>query len=263
MIEEDHMDKYNIIKCIDDNINDNNSRYLLLGIKPNLSSLMNNVIKIQKSEEKEIIDIGGSPFSDDNNVEYNLQKVYEIQKETIKDELIIIEKLDQIQPYLYDLYNMNYHIIDEQKYVRICLDNKFNEVLTPINDAFKIIILAEQRFINSFDLALLNRLEKMKINFQDLLDEGQNIIIETIMKNIRLTDEIKKKQSNINYNLDNLLINCNKQEIGGLVYYFSLEREKKDEYQIIDKIYDRISDNLPQDIIVNLSEDNPLKKKIL
>ena len=26
---------------------------------------MNNVIKIQKSEEKEIIDIGGSPFSDD------------------------------------------------------------------------------------------------------------------------------------------------------------------------------------------------------
>ena len=261
MIEEDHMDKYNIIKCIDDNINDNNSRYLLLGIKPNLSSLMNNVIKIQKSEEKEIIDIGGSPFSDDNNVEYNLQKVYEIQKETIKDKLIIIEKLDQIQAYLYDLYNMNYHIIDEQKYVRICLDNKFNEVLTPINDAFKIIILAEQRFINSFDLALLNRLEKMEINFQDLLDEGQNIIIETIMENIRLTDEIKKKQSNINYNLDNLLINCNKQEIGGLVYYFSLEREKKDEYQIIDKIYDRISDNLPQDIIVNLSEDNPLKKK--
>ena len=42
-IKDDHMDKYDLNKSINDNINDNNSRYLLLEISQNLSSLINNV----------------------------------------------------------------------------------------------------------------------------------------------------------------------------------------------------------------------------
>ena len=38
---------------------------------------------------------------------------------------------------------MNYKIIDEQKYVRIYLDN-FSEDLTPVIDSFRIIILVER-----------------------------------------------------------------------------------------------------------------------
>ena len=72
-----------------------------------------------------------------------------------------------------------------------------------------------------------------------------------------------EEQSKINYNLNRLLINCGKQEIGGLVYYYFLENKKEriDEYYIKDKIYSKISNILPQDIIINLSERNPIKNK--
>lgn len=39
------IDTYNIMKCIDDNINDENSRYLLLGIQPSLAILIYQNIK--------------------------------------------------------------------------------------------------------------------------------------------------------------------------------------------------------------------------
>ena len=58
---------------------------------------------------------------------------------------------------------MNYKIIDEQKFVRICLDN-FSEDLTPVNDSFRIIILVDKKFVNRVDMAFLNRLEKMQIS---------------------------------------------------------------------------------------------------
>ena len=160
-IDDDNIQKYNLNKCINDNINDNNSRYLLLEIQSNLAPLINQVIRIQNPEKKDIDFINGSPFPDDNNNEYKVKKVGEIQNSTSKqDKLVILQNLEPIQPYLYDLYNMNYKIIDEQKYVRICLDN-FSEDLTPVNDSFRIIILVERQFVNSVDMAFLNRLEKM------------------------------------------------------------------------------------------------------
>ena len=261
-IKDDHMDKYDLNKCINDNINDINSRYLLLEIKSTLSPLINRIIRIKNPDKKNIELINGSPFRDDNINEYKIKKVGEIQNHAKEDGLIVLQNLERIQPFLYDLYNMNYKIIDEKKYVRICLDN-FSEDLTPVNDAFRVIILVDKRFVNSVDMAFLNRLEKIQINFRDLLDDGQKKLIKTIMQNIRLKDEIKKRQPNINYDLNNLLINCSEQEIGGLVYYFSIENKNKksNENDIIDNIYNKISNILPQDIITNLPEDNPLKEK--
>ena len=262
-IKDDHMDKYDLNKCINDNINDNNSRYLLLEIKSNLAPLINQIIRLQNPDKKDIDFINGSPFSDDNNNEYKIKKVGEIQNSTSKqDKIVILQNLDPIQPYLYDLYNMNYKIIDEQKYVRICLDN-FSEDLTPVNDSFRIIILVEQKFVNTVDMAFLNRLEKMNISFKDLLDTQQKNLIKSILEEIRLKDEVKKEQSKINYDLNHLLINCGEQEIGGLVYYYFLEnkKEKINEVDIKEKIYSKISNILPQDIITNLQDKNPIKKK--
>ena len=58
----------------------------------------------------------------------NLKKlmIYKIMLLNQEDKLIILQNLNSIQAYLYDLYNMNYKIIDDQKFVRICLEN-FNE----------------------------------------------------------------------------------------------------------------------------------------
>ena len=262
-IKDDHMDKYDLNKCINDNINDNNSRYLLLEIKSTLAPLIYQIIRIQNPDKKDIDFIYGSTFSDDNNNEYKFKKVGEIQNSASKqDKIVILQNLNPIQPYLYDLYNMNYKIIDEQKYVRICLDN-FSEDLTPVNDSFRIIILVDKDFVNSVDIAFLNRLEKMQINIRDLLNTTQKDLQKKILDEIRLKEDITKEQSKINYDLNQLLINCGKEEIGGLVYYYYLGKNKEtiNEDDIKERIYSKISNILPQDIIINLQERNPIKDK--
>ena len=49
-IKVDYIDKYDLNKYINDNINDNNIRYLLLEIKSNLAPLIIHIIKIQNQD---------------------------------------------------------------------------------------------------------------------------------------------------------------------------------------------------------------------
>ena len=260
-IEDDLLIKYKQKDLIYDNICDNHSRYLLLEIQSNIAPLMNQIIRSQSSYRKDIDTIIGSPFPDDNNDDYKYKKVNEIQNYASQEEkLIIIQNLDKIQAYLYDLYNMNYIVIDDQKFVRICLDN-FNEQLTPVNESFKIIVLVHEKFVNKVDLAFLNRLEKMKINFEDLLEEKQKQIIQKIMENIKLNEQILEEEKKFNYNISNLLINCSKEDISGLVYYLCLEtKENINEKNINDDILTKICNLLPQDIVISLQENNIIKK---
>ena len=84
------MNKCDLSKCIQDNINDNNSRYLLLEIKSNILLLIEQIIKVQNPERKNIESIIGSPFSDDNNSDYKSKKVNQIQNcASQKDKLIL------------------------------------------------------------------------------------------------------------------------------------------------------------------------------
>ena len=156
-IDREKLNNYNLNKCINDNIKDVNSRYLLLEIKPSLSSLIYHNIKLQTI--KDITLYEGSPFIDDNNKEYRFKIINKIKENAKEDKLIIIENLNQIHPFLFDLYNMNYIIKENKKYVRICLEN-FNDQLTLVNEKFRVIILLDKKFVNKCDLAFLNRLEK-------------------------------------------------------------------------------------------------------
>ena len=203
-IGNDDLNKYDLNKCIYDNISDNNSRYLLLEIKSNIAPLINQIIRAQSAYRKDIDTIIGSPFSDDKNSDYKAKKVNEIQNyASQEDKLIILQNLNPIQPYLYDLYNMNYKIIDDQKFVRISLEN-FSEQLTPVSDSFKIIVLVDQKFVNKVDMAFLNRLEKMQIQFEDLLDKPQRDLIRKILEEIRLKEYTKEEREKFNYDLNSL-----------------------------------------------------------
>ena len=263
-IAKDDLVKYSLNKCINDNINDNNSRYLLLEIRSNLAPLIIQNIKIQNSERGGIDNVNGSPFKNDNNNDYKTRKIVEIQNwASQSDKLIILQNLEQIQPYLYDLYNMNYKVIDDQKFVRICIDN-FNEQLTPVNDTFKIIVLVDSKFVNKTDMAFLNRLEKMQISFKDLLDNEQNELIKNIQGEIGLKESINREKKKFNYNLNNLLINCKEQDIGGLAYYLFSEAKKEKTNNINDikeKIYNKMSILLPEELVLVLDSTNPLKSK--
>ena len=252
--------EYDLNRCIINNIADSDSRYLLLEIKSSMVSLIHRNIRIQ-NPDKEIVCIDGSPFVDDDNNEYKFIKLREIQLNANTDKLVIMQNLNQIQPFLYDLYNMNYIIKDEEKCVRICFDS-FSESLTPVKDSFRIIILVDRKFINEIDFALLNRLEKMKISFEKLLDDNQKALAKKIIEDIDFKKHIEAQK--INYELKDLLINCGKEEIQGLIYYeMKKNNNKLDENKIKENIHNKIIKISSQDIISILPEGHKIKELYL
>ena len=265
-INKYNINNYNINKCINYNIKDINSRFLLLQIEKSLSTLICQNIKLQ-NPFKEIIMYDGSPFIDDNNKEYRFNLINQIKDNLREDKLIIIENLNQIHPFLYDLYDMNYIIKDRKRFIRICLDDNFNEKLTEVNDKLRIIILVDSKFVEEANLSFLNRFEKMVLSFDKLLDNNLKKLVSDLRDEMKFGKSIRK-YSHINYSLTELLINCGEPEIQGLVYYFSKESKKNDNgkslinrEEIKEKVYDKIYKILPQDIISILPESNIIKKK--
>ena len=275
-IDKSKICDYNINNCIKENINDPNGRYLLMEIKKALTPLIHQNIKLQNPFKK-IILYDGSPFGEDNNKEYRYNIINQIQNDAKDEKIILIENLDQIHAFLFDLYNMNYQIIEDKKFARICLDN-FDEQLTEVNSKFRIIILVEKKFINNCGLAFLNRLEKMIVTFDKLLDNNLETKTTNIIEVINLNSRVEKYTFNdINYLLKDLLINCGDDEIQGLVYNFyylykesnndSDNEEQKteniDEEMLKKNVVEKIFRILPQDILAILPKSNIIQQKYL
>ena len=264
-IKDENCKRYDLNRCIVDNINDINSRYLLVGAKPTLSSLINQIINVQ-NPDKTIELYDGSPFLDDNNKEYIFRKLNEILDDAISEKTIILQNLNQIQLFLFDLYNKNYIIKDDKKYARICF-GKFDEQLAPVNDSFRIIILVNKKLVNEYNAAFLSRFEKIEIDIDRLLDDEQTKLTKSIIEEINLKYFIDnyQKKNYINYNLKDLLINCRAKDIQGLIYYYSLKNKNNNykyinEEEIRENVYNKISKILPQDIILILPESHIIKQ---
>ena len=276
-IEDQKLNDYDLNKCINDNIRDINSRFSLLEIKSSLTTLICQNI-ISQNDNKNVKLYDGSPFSEDNNKEYRFIKLNEIINDAKEDQLVIIENLNQIHAFLYDLYNMNYEIIDNKKYARICLDNN-TEQKALINNNFRIIILVDKRFVENCNLAFLNRLEKMNLSFGKLLDGNLKEISMELIEKFELKSSINSYKE-IEYSLKDLLIGCTMEEIQGLIYYFSKklkknsnddenEEQNEENIETFDKdelkeiVTTKIYKILPQDIIAILPHDNILRKKYI
>jgi len=158
-IDKLKINDFNVNNCIIDNIKDINSRYLLLRVKPSLSSLIYQNIKL-KNPFKNIILYYGSPFENANNKENRFRILYQFIGNAREDCLIILQNLEPIHPFLIDLYNKNYMIINEKKFIRICYENG-SEQLTLENEKLRVIILDDKEFVNKYDLAFLNKFEKI------------------------------------------------------------------------------------------------------
>ena len=261
-IRERRINRYDLNECINGNINDINGRCLLIESNPSLASLIYRNIKLQ-NRDKTIYFYERSPFKDDINNEYWFKKINEIQKDVNTDKIIILQNFNQIHPFLYDFYNKNYVIKDEQKYARICTEN-FSEQLIPVNDFFRIILFVNRNFTKNASPVFLNIFEKIKITSNDLLDTYQMQLAAEMIDELNFISNINKYQSQINYSLRNLLINCKKENIAILINNFSIEsknnniKRNKNDYK--ERVYKKISNVLPQDIICILSDNHIIKE---
>ena len=259
----DKTGNYDIIKCINDNIKDENSRYLLLIIKSSDSSLIYQDTKKKSTEPDKISLEEGSPFINDKDTEYQYRVLNNIQDYARKEggHILFLEKLDHIYPSLYDVLNMNYLIKDGKSYARICHGN-YSDQLALIDKKFRIIIMVDEKFIDKEESPFLNRFEKMKVSIDELLtDIKQNLTKKLLNDEFDFESKIKKIESKnkLNYDLRDLLIGCKEGDIKGLVFDYNEDIEEPDnkkEESIKAHVIKKTVKLIPQDIIVNLDDND-------
>ena len=241
--------EYDVLKRIKENINDLNSRYLLVISKSSISTfLLSSIISNEKKEYSFYI---GSQFEEDlNKEEYALKVLNKIQIHMERGNILILKNLESVYPNLYDLFNQNFTVLSNKNYARLAVGSNTN-TFAYVNNDFRCIVSVDIDKINDEEAPFLNRFEKHIISFEYLLNKE---LIEESEKIKSILDELIKYKEKIfkgiNYDLKTLLINCGIEEVQGLVYQANKEGKKKEE--IYDYVFERIALTLPQDIIVNM-----------
>ena len=250
---EAEKDEFGIVECIKNNINDEDSRYLLLIMKSNLSQYL--ILKILKSESEEnkiFYYYLGSLFEDDlYNEAYSAKSINKIKYYLEHDIILILKNLSTTYASLYDLFNQRFTYIKNQKYAEISLGEVSNS--TFVNNDLKIIVFIREDAVKEQDPPFLNRFEKYYISFDNLLDSQSKEIANKILDNRKL---FKKPKKSIKYNFENELINFYDEEIKSLVsdYKIQLDEQKEfNEENVLNYIMEKISKTMSQELIAFLN----------
>ena len=222
------------------------SRYLLLITKSNIGIyLLSQFLKTNNKNNDYSIFIG-SVFKDDiENEEYTTKLLNKIKLKIEKENILILKNLDSIYTSLYDLFNQNFVKIRDKKYARIALGSIANQS-SEVNDKFRCIIIVDEDKLKNQEIPFLNRFEKQSLSFEYIMSNEEIFKAEEFyLKCQNIVKFDKNKFKLINYNIHDLLINCDIEEISGIIY-----ANKNCNYE--DLIAEKISATLPQDIILLL-----------
>ena len=265
--------EYDVLQKIRENINDKDSRYLLLISKSSTSYYLLMSILNEENKNKNYSFHIGSRFKQDcSSEEYTLKILNKVQLQMEQNKVLVLSDLESVYPNLYDLFNQNFLVVSEKNYARIAIGGT-NNTFSFVNDGFKCIVLVDQSLIKYEDAPFLNRFEKHIISFEYLLkDDLPEIvdeiyqIIQNITKNHLIEEE--KVKFKLSYNLKSLLINCgqdskdedgkereDKEEIQGIIYrkYCEIKKNKQrnaNRQELQDYVLENIALTFPQDIIL-------------
>ena len=247
--------KDNLMELTDDYL----SRYLLLITRTNigiylLSSFLNTLNGNEYNNFNNYTILIGSMFIDDiQKEEYTTKILSKVKMNMEKDTILILKDFESIYPSLYDLFNQNFVKVKGKNYARIAIGNKTNS-FSEINKKFRIIIIVDEDKILEQEIPFLNRFEKQNISFEYLMNEKQILIASKLYeKCIKMVTYDENKIRLINYDINNLLINCDEEEILGFVFMETQKNKeiKEEDYENIEnKFISKISMILPQDIIL-------------
>ena len=241
--------KYNVMECLKENLNDENSRYLLLITESNLSQeLLNYILEDicqdknnQNKIENQIYTkyFFGSIFkSDKNNISYSNEILSKIKYQMGTNNILVLKDLESVYPSLYELFNQSYTYLDGKKFVHL----GESQSLTLVHDNFKVIVLINKKQIEEQEPPFLNRFEKHIINYTNLLSENllkisKDIFIALNQINSSIDEFIKLESNNSDTVVKNIKLKLEKfinfikeEEIKGLVYIASIKlKEIKDD----------------------------------
>jgi len=239
--------KYDVLNKISENISDKKSRYLLVISKSSISTFL--LSSILSSSNKEYSFYIGSQFQNDlQSEEYSLKILNKIQLHMEQGKILILKNLESVYPALYDLFNQNFQEMGEKKYARIAIGSSTN-AFSLVNDNFRCIVNVDEGQLNQEEPPFLNRFEKHIISFEYLL---KNELIEESNRIYNILKELITNDKNvfkgINYDLEKIFINFNKEEIQGIIY--EADKNKVIKQNLINEVINKFSLILPQDIML-------------
>ena len=249
---------YKIKDCLQSNLQEIGSRFLLLISKTSLSPYLISSI-IQKIGKKSNFFIGSQFENDQMSELYTAKLLNKIQLCMEQDNVLILKNLTSIYPSLYDLFNQNYTVMGKKKFARIALGYS-NNVFAQVNDNFRCVVLIDETEIQKQDPPFLNRFEKHIVTFDFLiLDDFKKRVNEV---NHLLHDFIIPKDPTrvINLDISKMLINCDHDEINALVYDYQVNHsDELETNKIPPEIFGKIALTFSQDIIA-FGQYSELKK---
>ena len=160
--------EYDVLKRIKENINDLNSRYLLVASESSIGTVL--LSSILENEKKEYSFYIGSPFEEDLiSPEYVLKVINKIQFHMENGNLLILRNLESVYPSLYDLFNQNFTVYGNKNYSRLAIGTNTN-TFAYVDINFRCIVNVETAKLDQEEAPFLNRFEKHIMSFEYLLD---------------------------------------------------------------------------------------------
>ena len=244
-------DHYDVLQRISQNILDLKSRYLLIISYPSISEFL--ISSTLKDKNKEYNYYKGSPFKDDSkSEEYILKILNKVQLNMEQNKVLILNNLEVVYPALYDLFNQNFTEVGKKNYARIALGYTTN-AFSFVNDNFRCIVNVDEDKIEKEESPFLNRFEKHVLSFENLLDKkelSQSYDIYDTLLELTKCDEENKSFAAFNYNLKDIFINLDKEEINGYIYKLKKNGIKPLEFP--EKVIEKLSLLIPKDIMLFL-----------
>ena len=255
---------YNVLQCVKENLVDYNSRFLLLISKSSISPYL--VSYILDSIKKNYIFLIGSHLKNDIKLAekgggYSESLLNKVQFQMCNDSVLVLKNLEIIYPSLYDLFNQNYTKMGDKQFSKIAFANAKSS--SEVNRKFRTIVLVSQEQIDQKkeDPPFLHRFEKHIISIENFLSQEYVEIAKKIYDNIQKIATFNKNKKLI-IDLEHVLINCELEEIEGLIYKiindkknseFIEDKSKKEKEEFITKkILEKIVPTFCQDIIASL-----------
>ena len=246
----EHIDlKPNIFDCLEDNIKDNNSRFLLLVMESSISiHLLKNIMN---KMGKAYVFYNGSQLNEDMNKEKYLEKIlFKIQLNLENGDILVLRNMEKIYPSLYNLFNQNFTILGRKKFARIAFGNY--TTYSEVHNDFRAIILVDEKKIKERleDPPFLNRFEKHGFSFDYLMSKEELDISQKIIEYLDKLFAVENSKI-CKINLKKQALWYNHEEIKGLILKICKEKQNiiNNENDIFKSILEIISKLFSQDIM--------------
>jgi hypothetical protein len=195
-------------------LHDRSGRYLMLISDAN--SLSDYIERYLNKTTNDIRTLVGSQITDDLDSEtYDYRILMDVILYAEKPLTLIMRKMDKCYSSLYDLYNQSFSVSGQKKYCRIALGSTYHPKCL-VNDKFYCIVLVNSKDIEKSDPPFLNRFEKHKVEFKDLVEPSHWKITQELLLWLEQLLTIKNGQKHF-IQLQHLFVNFNCDYICNLV----------------------------------------------